>query len=73
MELLVIPRTTEDTVDLTSAEKQTKFAGRVVSKRVRCDAYSDRIATIGCTAVARRAAGRPARIATEMAIAEAPA
>ncbi len=36
-------------------------------------AYSDRIATIGWTAVARRAAGRPARSATETAIADAPA
>ena len=36
-------------------------------------AYSDRIATIGWTEVARRAAGRPASSATETAIAEAPA
>jgi hypothetical protein len=34
-------------------------------------AHSDRIATIGWTAVARRAAGRPARSATETAIVEA--
>ena len=35
--------------------------------------YSDRIATIGGTVVARRAAGRPASSATVTAIADAPA
>ncbi len=55
------------------ARRRTQIARILARNSKQRRSYSDRIATIGGTVVARRAAGMPARSATETAITEAPA